>query len=390
MSNYALYLVKVTLLVVQSPFIVFYSAIVYLSGKSTDKAMNLKVHLVKLILRLMGNIAADTNITRLAPASDLPNTLKRIPKNQPEFSEASDFGTVCSVLPTGQKVYWINKHPNLQLDDPVILYYHGGSLFKQATTQHVTYLLAIVKALRDAEPDSRVSLAFVDYTLLPKKSFPVPLQDSIDAYDDLTIHQGFKNVILSGDSAGALLVVTLMAARKRSTIAGLQPPKSKVEPKGLVLLFPWFSSQGSDDAGSYKKYKNADMLCNKTIRYWADIYSNHSKELFETPWINPNAGSHEFWKGVVPRERTFVSYGSAEILADDAQKWIQLVDIPQDHVFVDPNGCHASLILDFSLVKGYKRFALPSFVKIVSFYRSLISRSVRTAENLVGAGATQN
>lgn len=373
MSNYRLYVVKAFIFYLSSPLILAYSSISYLLGRSGDSTPSLKLHLLKLFLRLRCTIASDTNVAKLDIQPPLLKVLQSVTPKELALFEPSSYASVCSVLPSGQQVCWINKHPDLQKHDPVILYFHGGALFRQAVPQHISYMLAIVKKLREKVPGSRVSLAFVDYTLLPRVSFPAPLQDCIDAYDDLTVHQGFKNVIVSGDSAGALLSVTLMAAMKIPPIAGLQPPKSTVEPNGLVILFPWLGTQKSDDSGSYKDSMYSDMLTGSFLRYWANVYCRNDEELFKTLWINPSLGSSELWKKVVKAERTFVSYGSDEILADDAQKWIELADIPKQNIYVDPKGCHASLILDYALASGDDKFKLPSFVKVVSFYKSLIS-----------------
>lgn len=371
MASYLFFRIRYYSHILAFPLIAVYSSFWYLMGRSKDTSPVLKYHLLKLLSRVLDNARADAQIAKLQPPLSFPDVLKSVPTNTAGFSDAHAYGSICSEFPSGRNVYWVHKHPDIRSTDPVILYYHGGALYLQATMHHIIYLLALLKALLLKTPSSRISIAIVDYALLPNHTFPVQLQDSIDAYDDITVRQGFKNVILTGDSAGGLLVMTLMAARKRSPPQSLNPPKSSVEPNGSILFFPWAGSKGAVETGSYERNKESDIVTAESLRYWATLYANNNKELFETPWISPSKGSKEFWANVIKPARTFVLYGSGEILADDIEKWIDLVEIPSTNVHVDVNGCHASPMIQFGLTKPELRFQVPSFLKVVSWLEDL-------------------
>lgn len=376
MSSYLLFKIKYYSHILTFPLLAVYSSFWYLIGRSKDTSPALKYHLLKLLSRTLDNARADAQIAKLKPPPPFPEILESVPADTAGFSEAHAFGSICSDLKSGNNVYWIHRHPEIRPDDPVILYYHGGALYLQATMYHIIYLLALLEALLQKTPDSRVSIAIVDYRLLPNHTFPAQLQDSIEAYDDLTVKQGFTNLILMGDSAGGLLVMTLMASRKKEPPREVEPPKTQVEPTGLILFFPWAGSKGAVDTGSYKKNKESDIVTAESLRYWAKLYANNNMELFESPWVSPSRGSKKFWEDVVDPARTFVLYGSGEILADDIEKWIDLVDVPATNVHVDINGCHASPMIQFGMSKPDFRPKLPSFVHVVTWLESLINKPI--------------
>lgn len=355
------------------PISATWSSFLYFLGVSGDSAPSLRIHLKKLARLLLWKVATDDRFNEMVPPPPISTILEKIPKRALGMNECVDYGKICCEMPSGRKVHWIHRHPDLRKDDPVLVYIHGGALFLQCFPEHVEYMLAVLHGIRRKNPDSRLSIAFLDYSLLPDVKFPKPLEDCIDAYNDLTINQGFKNIIISGDSAGALLSVTLMAALAKGIETRPKEKNSDVKPAGSVLFAPWFGSLGNDNSGSYKRNKYRDNLLSSGLKYWADIYAGKDEALFNTPWINPCLGSEEFWNNTINPKRTFVIYGSAEILADQNIMWINKTDIPARNVFVDDNGYHESYIYDFLDSSPRDRYELPSYVQVTSWIEELIN-----------------
>lgn len=127
-----------------------------------------------------------------------------------------------------------SKLLNLYLFDPltiktnqVLLYIHGGAFAYKPHKKHFDLCKKYAK-------DGLCKVILVDYRLLPKYTYPVPITDCFDAYkwiienaDTLNIVK--DKIIIAGDSAGGCLAVdvTLKAIEKGIT-----------KPYYLMLIYP--------------------------------------------------------------------------------------------------------------------------------------------------------
>jgi epsilon-lactone hydrolase len=107
-----------------------------------------------------------------------------------------------------------------------ILYFHGGG-----------YVVGTAKAYRhfvgQIAARANVAAFIPEYRLAPEFAFPAAVEDAQATYAGLLV-QGFKNVALSGDSAGgglALILLSSTTVKARSS--------SGTAPKGAAVISAW-------------------------------------------------------------------------------------------------------------------------------------------------------
>jgi monoterpene epsilon-lactone hydrolase len=110
--------------------------------------------------------------------------------------------------------------------DTAILYLHGGA-----------YILGSAHAYRhfagQLAARSMTNTFIVDYPLAPEHPFPAGLDAAHAAYSAL-ISQGYRKIILAGDSAGGGLALALMGAVQEQVRLDQQTP-----PMACVVMSPW-------------------------------------------------------------------------------------------------------------------------------------------------------
>ena len=103
-----------------------------------------------------------------------------------------------------------NLNDNLNPENKLVLFIHGGAFFTQGSQSYELFLRKIVNEL------GSIPILAVDYSLTVP--YPVPLQEVLDVYlwltsgaDEVQQKLGFhpQRIILSGDSCGAFLAITL-------------------------------------------------------------------------------------------------------------------------------------------------------------------------------------
>ncbi|KAK8877790.1 alpha/beta hydrolase fold-3 domain-containing protein [Apiospora arundinis] len=144
--------------------------------------------------------------------------------------------------------------------------------------------------------------------------FPGALQDVLTAYlhlvRQLQIPAG--NIVLSGDSAGANLVIGLLRYL-------VEYPSDAIPlPHSAVLFSPWVApvhSLGPDLAVTSNPHYNTDILPPSFVRWGAAAYSRLVPA--SDPYISPLG--HPF----VTPVPMFVNLGAAEILEVDGARWVR-------------------------------------------------------------------
>ncbi|GAA5829595.1 hypothetical protein JCM11251_000213 [Rhodosporidiobolus azoricus] len=134
-------------------------------------------------------------------------------------------------------------------EDRIVLYFVGGGF----VTGNPTEGSRCFKLAR--ETGLRVVGANFRKATTPDQAFPAALQDALTAYAHLVVDLEYRDIVLSGDSAGAGLAVNLLQylSLTVSSKAG-RVPHSLVLPSGLLLYSPW-----SDlTASTYEKQVHSD------------------------------------------------------------------------------------------------------------------------------------
>lgn len=208
--------------------------------------------------------------------------------------------------------------------DTVILYLHGGGYTQSANLGNFKYLSRLVKDLNSQRTGRSVSVLFLAYTLVPEATYPTQLQEAAAMLAHLIHDLGFSpsNIILSGDSAGGNLALSLL-----SHILHAHPnvPAIKLDQGlcGVLLYSPW-----SGFSTAYSSYSNEklDMLSPVALRKWSAMLLNKANptdpetdpgSVSGDAWTEACLNPASWWEGLHKVAHSiFVSFGSDEVLAD--------------------------------------------------------------------------
>ncbi len=153
-----------------------------------------------------------------------------------------------------------------------------------------------------------------DYRLAPENRWPAQLYDCLASYSDFAARcTDPENIVLMGESAGGMLVLSLALTLKKQ--APKHPKNAAPMPKALVVLSPCLTH-----AEHFPSHKNnidtdyilSDMILNGLYEplFGADV----SEEMLKDPIVSPLYGDYS---GLPP---VFISCTDAETLYDDARE----------------------------------------------------------------------
>ncbi|KAH8895351.1 alpha/beta hydrolase fold-3 domain-containing protein [Thozetella sp. PMI_491] len=161
-----------------------------------------------------------------------------------------------------------------------------------------------------------------------RNPFPAALQDALTSYLYLvrTLKIPSRNIILSGDSAGANLAIAFLRYFAEDNT---QLPL----PRCAVLISPWVAPLQSL-APDYLHHTNSNFHTDHCVlpflRWGAQVYADGVPNASSNPYITPLG--HAF-RAPIP---IWVNIGAAEFLAADALKWTQgMIAIPENEVRVN-------------------------------------------------------
>lgn len=187
----------------------------------------------------------------------------------------------------------------------ILLHCHGGGY----STGSRIYARTLTAKL--AESTSMDVLCF-DYRLAPEHPYPAAAEDAMKVWNYLMLlGYGARDIILTGDSAGGNLALSLTLKLKQ---------EGRLLPRGLVLMSPWTDLTSSGQ--SFESKAEIDPVLNKAyIDRMVEAYAG-GQEL-KNPLVSPLFGDFE---GFPP---TYIQVGENEILLSDSERLHQ--------AFVDAN-----------------------------------------------------
>ena len=186
----------------------------------------------------------------------------------------------------------------------ILLHCHGGGY----STGSRIYARTLTAKL--AESTSMDVLCF-DYRLAPEHPYPAAAEDAMKVWNYLLLGYGARDIILTGDSAGGNLALSLALKLKQ---------EGRLLPRGLVLMSPWTDLTSSGQ--SFESKAELDPVLNKAyIDRMVEAYAG-GQEL-KNPLVSPLFGDFE---GFPP---TYIQVGENEILLSDSERLHQ--------AFVDAN-----------------------------------------------------
>ena len=178
----------------------------------------------------------------------------------------------------------------------VLLHCHGGGY----STGSSLYARTLTSKL--AASTSMDVLCF-DYRLAPEHPYPAATEDAMKAWNYLMLlGYGARDVILTGDSAGGNLALSLALRLKA---------EGRLLPRGLVLLSPWTDLTSSGK--SFQTRAEVDpVLDGAYIDRMVSAYARGQN--LRDPYISPLFGN---FKGFPP---TYIQVGGNEILLSDSKR----------------------------------------------------------------------
>ena len=178
----------------------------------------------------------------------------------------------------------------------VILHCHGGGY----STGSSLYARTLTSKL--AASTSMDVLCF-DYRLAPEHPYPAAAEDAMKAWNYLMLlGYGARDVILTGDSAGGNLALSLTLRLQA---------EGRLLPRGLVLLSPWTDLTSSGK--SFQTRAELDpVLDSAYIDRMVSAYAE-GKNLRD-PYISPLFGNFEGFPPV------YIQVGENEILLSDSKR----------------------------------------------------------------------
>jgi epsilon-lactone hydrolase len=179
-------------------------------------------------------------------------------------------------------------------NDKVILYLHGGGYCVGSYNSHRAMIARLARAA--GHP-----VLAINYAKAPENPYPAALDDAVKVYQQM-LADGWKNIFISGDSAGGGL--TLATALKLKEL-GLPMPTA------LMLISPWTDLTGSGDS-VVRKAEVDPLIAPELLEVFAKkYYANNDPK---TPLISPLFAD---LSGLPP---TLIQVGTREVLLDDSTR----------------------------------------------------------------------
>jgi acetyl esterase/lipase len=164
----------------------------------------------------------------------------------------------------------------------------------------------------------------LEYTLVPDKSYPVQLHQALAGYRHvLSITRDPSKICVSGDSAGATLILSLLLylSHEDKGRFAISPSELKMPaPHLAVLISPWTTLVSRQDKNTASDYLDANNLHHYAHQYASNRISIHD------PRISPgNCKDSSWWREASPLEGFYICYGAEEVFAPETSGLISLL-----------------------------------------------------------------
>lgn len=187
---------------------------------------------------------------------------------------------------------------------------------------YLEFLLTWLSLLSDSGYRNPAIFA-LDYTLVPDASFPTQLEEALASYEHvLSTVQGPNRICVSGDSAGATIVLSLLLhlANRSRHLEKMDSTGtwSLAKPGMAVLISPWVTLVSSKHQNTTSDYLDAGNL-----HHYARQYAG-GKVSVDDPLLSPgNCRDVSWWKNAAPSKGMYVAYGAEEVFAPEVADLIK-------------------------------------------------------------------
>jgi len=227
--------------------------------------------------------------------------------------------------------------------DIVVYYCHGGGFSMGSSYFYIEFLLAWVTLLKEAGYSNPAVFA-LEYTLVPERTFPHQVQETAIGYEFvLGKIADSSRIVVSGDSAGATLILSLLLSIS-------EKPKQRLKLPGLgIIISPWSVVLSPKNRNTASDYLNADSL-----RLYGSQYIGKKGDN-ENPLVSPgmctNLGR---WKRASPTRGWMFVYGKEEVFAPSTKELIGTLKRAETEVVTheEPGWIHAWPVVKLFLGNG--------------------------------------
>ncbi|PLB52837.1 alpha/beta-hydrolase [Aspergillus steynii IBT 23096] len=281
-------------------------------------------------------------------------------------------------LENGTRGHWIGD----SFAEHVLFHCHGGGYAVYATSAHFEGLWNIVQELRHGGKSlavlllsygttfvfltpSRYRLTGVGIDVSSTARYPRQLQQasSLLSYLVQTKAVASSNIILTGDSAGGHLLLSLLShiIHPHPEVPPITLPPETVF-LGAALLSPWvtFDTESSD---SIKRNRAKDVLHIPSLELWSARFTGTAPR---DNYIDPLRAPPEWWVGLPIRDILIVS-GADEIFVDDIDVFARKLSAVHPTVshFSASGEAHIQLFTEFMIreSKSKQRDVLQKWIR---------------------------
>ena len=203
-----------------------------------------------------------------------------------------------------------SKNKPSKITDTLLIHVHGGAYIQGSTFGQEQYL-------REWCKNMGIPFLGIDYGLSPAHQYPEPINDCFQAYmwilknakEELCLD--LKNIIISGDSAGANIVFSLVFI----LITMNQYENIDIKLPDLLLIEYPTTYSGEDNVTNSLISSINDLVFDPLfLKYARDAYVGNYKNM-DDPFLNLIKANEKILK-YLPRTRLF--FGSTDPLRDDS------------------------------------------------------------------------
>jgi len=188
---------------------------------------------------------------------------------------------------------------------------------------YLEFLLALLSLL--SRGFHNPAILALEYTLVPEDSYPTQLHQAIAGYKYLQSITHSSQIIVSGDSAGANIMLSLLlhlgnGFKDGSKISnGITTQLSL--PGMAVLISPWVTLISAKDKNTRSDYLDAENLHRYARQYSGTKISVHD------PLISPGkCKDASWWRKATPEKGFFILYGAEEVFAPEIKDLVALLE----------------------------------------------------------------
>ncbi len=210
----------------------------------------------------------------------------------------------------GARGLWImgDAPDGLEKPDLVVYYLHGGGFSMGSSYFYLEFLIAWLTMLK-ARGFRHPAIFTLEYSLVPDETWPKQFEETKAGYRFLCNYVDSSSICVSGDSAGATLVMSLLLGA-RSERPGL-----------AMLLSPWTHLVSE----KLNRNTSSDYLDSGSLHLYAKQYAGKDGSV-EDPVLSPGrTEASSDWRVYSPTKGYHVIYGAEEVFAPGIEETIKSI-----------------------------------------------------------------